>query len=143
MRTKFSGILTQLLALVVQITFAQESMTVSGTVTDGNGMPLPGVNVLIKGTTRGEQTDFDGNYSIQAEQGDVLVFSYLGMQTVEYPVTNVNTIDVVLQQDAAQLEEVVVTALGISREKRSLGYATEEVSGSEVNTAKEGNFINS
>ena len=143
MKTKFSGILTLLLALVVQISFAQQQMTVSGTVTDGNGMPLPGVNVLVKGTTQGVQTDFDGNYSIEVDQGEVLVFSYLGMRTTEYPVTNNNTINVVLEQDAAQLEEVVVTALGISREKRSLGYATEEVSGAEVNTAKEGNFINS
>ena len=143
MKTKFSGILTLLLALVVQISFAQQQMTVSGTVTDSNGMPLPGVNVLVKGTTQGVQTDFDGNYSIEVDQGEVLVFSYLGMKTVEYPVTNIDTIDVVLEQDAAQLEEVVVTALGISREKRSLGYATEEVAGAEVNTAKEGNFINS
>jgi TonB-linked SusC/RagA family outer membrane protein len=143
MKTKLSGMLTLLLALVVQITFAQQDLTVSGTVTDGNGMPLPGVNVLVKGTTKGVQTDFDGNYSLEVSQGEVLVFSYLGMQTVEYPVTNVDTIDVILKPDAAQLEEVVVTALGISREKRSLGYATEEVSGAEVNTAKEGNFINS
>ncbi|NJY63125.1 SusC/RagA family TonB-linked outer membrane protein [Salinimicrobium sp. CDJ15-81-2] len=143
MKTKLSGMLTLLLALVVQISFAQQDLTVTGTVTDGNGMPLPGVNVLVKGTTKGVQTDFDGNYSIDVSQGEVLVFSYIGMRTVEYPVTNIDTIDVVLEQDAAQLEEVVVTALGISREKRSLGYATEEVSGAEVNTAKEGNFMNS
>ena len=142
MKAKFSGMLTLLLALVVQITFAQEQRTISGTVTDDSGMPLPGVNVLVKGTTRGVQTDFDGDYSIDASPGEVLVFSFLGMQTREYTVANVNTIDVVLQPDAAQLEEVVVTALGISREKRSIGYATQEVSGEEVSTVKTDNVIN-
>lgn len=143
MKTKFSGILTLLLALVVQITFAQEEPRISGTVTDDNGMPLPGVNVLVKNTTRGVQTDFDGNYSIEAEEGEILVFSYIGMKTVEYTVQDNDNIDVVLQPDAAQLEEVVVTALGISREKRSLGYAVQEVTGEEVSTAKDQSFISS
>lgn len=143
MKTKFSGILTLLLALVVQMTFAQEQQTITGTVTDGDGMPLPGVNVLVQGTTRGVQTDFDGNYAIDASQGEVLVFSYLGMATVEYPVADVNIIDVVLEPDAAQLEEVVVTALGIAREKKSLGYATQEVGGEEVSDVPTTNFMNS
>jgi len=65
MRTKFSGILTLILAFVVQLTFAQEQ-TISGTVTDDAGLPLPGVNVLIEGTSTGTQTDFDGNYTIEA-----------------------------------------------------------------------------
>ncbi|MGM0391710.1 MAG: SusC/RagA family TonB-linked outer membrane protein [Bacteroidota bacterium] len=142
MRTKFSSILTLLLAFVVQITFAQQQ-TVTGTVTDESGLPLPGVNIIIKGTSTGVQSDFDGNYAIEASQGDVLVFSFIGLQTAEYPVGDNNVVDVVLTGDAAQLEEVVVTALGISREKRSLGYATEEVDGTEVNTAKEANFMNS
>ena len=70
MKTKFSGILTLLLAFVVQFTFAQEK-TISGTVSDNSGMPLPGVNIIVKGTTNGTQTDFDGNYSISASTGDV------------------------------------------------------------------------
>lgn len=143
MKPNLNGFLTLLLALVVQLSYAQEQQTITGTVTDDNGMPLPGVNVLVQGTTEGTQTDFDGNYSIEAAQGEVLVFSYLGMRTVEYTVAQSNTIDVILEPDAAQLDEVVVTALGITREKRSLGYATEEVGGEEVSTAKEGNFINS
>ena len=64
MRTKFSGILTLLLAFVVQLTFAQEK-TISGTVSDNSGLPLPGVNIIVKGTTNGTQTDFDGNYNCQ------------------------------------------------------------------------------
>ncbi len=142
MKTKFSSILTLLLAFVVQMTFAQEQ-TITGTVTDGNGLPLPGVNVLVKGTSAGTQTDFDGNYSITANEGDVLVFSFVGLKTAEYPIGNNTTIDVVLEGDAAQLEEVVVTALGIQREKKSLGYATQEVDGSEVSDVPTTNFMNS
>ncbi|MFD1096821.1 SusC/RagA family TonB-linked outer membrane protein [Salegentibacter chungangensis] len=142
MKTKFSTILTLMLALVVQVTFAQQR-TITGTVTDEDGLPLPGVNVLIKGTTSGVQTDFDGNYSIQAATGDVLSFSFVGLETAEYTVANNDNIDVVLKQDAAQLEEVVVTALGISREKRSIGYAAQEVSGEEVSTVKVDNVVNS
>ncbi|MEE2773057.1 MAG: SusC/RagA family TonB-linked outer membrane protein [Bacteroidota bacterium] len=142
MKTKFSSILTLLLAFVVQLTFAQEQ-TITGTVTDSDGLPLPAVNVLIKGTTTGTQTDFDGNYSIEASQGDVLVFSFVGLETTEVTVGSSTTLDVTMQSDSAQLDEVVVTALGISREKKSLGYATQEVAGDQVNTAKEGNFVNS
>ena len=76
MKTKLSGILTLLLAFVVQISFAQER-TITGTVSDESG-PLPGVSVLIEGTTSGTETDFDGNYSIEASSGDVLRFSFVG-----------------------------------------------------------------
>ncbi|TDN80006.1 TonB-linked SusC/RagA family outer membrane protein [Salegentibacter sp. 24] len=142
MRTKFSSILTLLLVLAVQITFAQER-TITGTVVDEDGLPLPGVTVMIQGTNTGTQTDFDGNYSIDATQGDILVFSFVGMETAEYAVTNVDTIDVTLSTDSAQLDEVVVTALGIEREKKSLGYATQSVDGSEVSDVPTQNFVNS
>ena len=82
MRTKFSGILTLLLAFVVQLTFAQEK-TISGTITDENSLPLPGVNVIIKGTTTGTQTDFDGNYTVTASTGQVLVYTYVGYKKTE------------------------------------------------------------
>ncbi|UKM65132.1 SusC/RagA family TonB-linked outer membrane protein [Flavobacteriaceae bacterium GSB9] len=123
MKTKFSGILTLLLAFVVQLTFAQEK-TISGTVSDGSGLPLPGATVLIKGTTTGTSSDFDGNYSIKASQGSVLVFSFVGYTTKEIPVGASNTINVVLQEDAQALEEVIVTALGIKRKPKELAYAT-------------------
>ncbi|MGB8376592.1 MAG: carboxypeptidase-like regulatory domain-containing protein, partial [Salegentibacter sp.] len=100
MKTKFSSILTLLLAFVVQMTFAQQR-PITGTVTDEDGLPLPGVNVLIKGTSTGVQTDFDGNYSITAQPGDVLVFSFVGLETAEYTVANNDTIDVVLKQSSA------------------------------------------
>ncbi|MAQ75273.1 MAG: SusC/RagA family TonB-linked outer membrane protein, partial [Aquimarina sp.] len=131
MRTKFSGILTLLLAFVVQLTFAQEK-TISGTVTDQSGLPLPGVNIVIKGTSTGTQTDFDGNYSVKANKGAVLAYSYLGFQTQEIAVGDNNTINVQLSEDAAQLEEVVVTAQGIRREKKALGYAVATIASDDI-----------
>ena len=89
MKTKFSGFLTLLLAFVVQISFAQ-TKTITGTVSDASGS-LPGVSVVIKGTTTGTETDFDGKYSISAKPGDVLQFRYLGYKTAERTVGTSNT----------------------------------------------------
>ncbi|WP_185956512.1 SusC/RagA family TonB-linked outer membrane protein [Changchengzhania lutea] len=131
MKTKFSGILTLLLAFVVQLTFAQEKQ-ISGTVSDGAGLPLPGATVLIKGTSSGTSTDFDGKYSITANQGATLVFSFVGYTTKEIAVGASNTINVTMQEDAQALEEVVVTALGIKRQKKTLTYQAEKVSSQEL-----------
>ncbi|WP_430412019.1 SusC/RagA family TonB-linked outer membrane protein [Kordia sp.] len=114
MRTKFSGILTLFLALFVQILFAQQQ-TVSGTVTDDTGLPLPGATVSIKGTSKGITTDFDGKYSIKADNGQTLVFSYIGYKAKEVRVTSAS-VDVQLESDNT-LGEVVVVAYG--SEKRS------------------------
>jgi TonB-linked SusC/RagA family outer membrane protein len=108
MRTKFSGILTLILVLVVQLTFAQQK-TITGTVSDDTGLPLPGANVIIKGTSSGTQTDFDGKYTVSASVGQTIAFSYVGFNTKEVKVGAQNKIDVTLQPDAAALEEVVVT----------------------------------
>lgn len=121
MKTKYNGILTLLLALLVQITFAQEK-TVTGTVSDESG-PLPGVTVLIKGTNTGTQTDFDGNYSIKAATGNVLVFSFVGMSTVEKTVGTSNVINAVLE-GSNLLEEVVVVAYGSQTKKSIVGAVT-------------------
>ncbi|MDX1773796.1 TonB-dependent receptor [Oceanihabitans sediminis] len=129
MKTKFSGILTLLLAFVVQISFAQEK-TISGTVSDEMGLPLPTATVIIKGTTSGVSTDFDGNYTIKAKTGDVLNFSYVGYATVSRTVGTSNTINVSLQPDNA-LEEVVITALG-ARQKDELTSAVSNVSAEDL-----------
>ena len=126
MKINFKGILTLFLALVVQFSFAQEK-TVTGTVTDESGLPLPGVNIIVKGTTNGVQSDIDGNYSITASVGEVLTFSYLGLKTKEMAIGDANTINVVMTEDAAALDEVVITAFGIKKEKRSVGYSVQEV----------------
>lgn len=141
MKTKFKVFCTLLCVLFSQVLLAQES-EITGTVTDNNNLPLPGVNVVIKNTSTGTQTDFDGNYSITAQQGDILVFSYVGLKTTEYTVSNNTTIDVVLEADSSELDEVVITALGIKREKKSLGYATQEVDGSAVSDVPTTNFAN-
>lgn len=142
MKAKFSSILTLLLVFLVQITFAQEQ-TVTGIVTDQDGLPLPGVNVLIKGTTTGTQTDFDGNYSIGAEQGDILSFSFVGLESSEVTVGTSNEINVTMQADAAQLDEVVVTALGVRATPKSVTYAVEGVTSEEIENTGETNLVNS
>ncbi|SKB78207.1 TonB-linked outer membrane protein, SusC/RagA family [Salegentibacter holothuriorum] len=123
MKVKLRSILTLFLVLIVQISFAQQK-TITGTVSDEDGLPLPGVNVLKKGTSTGTQTDFDGNYSIEAAQGDVLVFSFLGMESKEYTVGSVNIVDVTMSSDAASLDEVVVVAYGTSSLEAFTGSAS-------------------
>lgn len=121
---------------------AQEK-AISGTVTDADGSPLPGVNVLVQGTTNGAQADFDGNYTINAEVGDVLVFSFLGMKTQNATVGASDVINITLAEDASQLDEVVVTALGIKREEKTLTYAQQTVRGDELTKTRDPNFMNS
>ncbi|UMB61929.1 TonB-dependent receptor [Lutibacter sp. A80] len=121
MKTKFNGILTLLLALLVQISFAQEK-TISGTVSDETG-PLPGVNVIIKGTANGTQTDFDGKFNLKASAGDVLVFSYVGMTTIEKTVGSSSTMNVTMT-GSNLLEEVVVVAYGSQTKKSIVGAVT-------------------
>ncbi len=139
MKTKFNGILALFLALVVQGLFAQER-TISGIVTEESG-PLPGVTVLKKGTSQGTESDFDGKYSIKAKTGDVLVFSFIGMETVELSVGNSNTLNVSMSSDNV-LDEVVVTALGISKKEKAIGYAVQQVDGDKISKAKEVNIVN-
>ncbi len=108
--------------------FAQQK-NVSGVVTDFEGLPLPGVNILVKGTITGTQSDFDGNYIIQANEGDVLVFSYIGQKTVERTVGASNTINVQMDQDTQALEEVVVIGYGNQEERKiiqNVGIVKEE-----------------
>ena len=137
MKTKFSGILTLLLALVVQFSFAQ-GKAVSGNISDDSGMPVAGVNIIVQGTTNGTQSDFDGNYSIMTDEGAVLTFTYLGYSTVNQTVGASGTVNVTMSENVAELDEVVVTAQGITREKKSLGYAVSEVSGEEMEQRTEG-----
>ncbi|WP_373516548.1 SusC/RagA family TonB-linked outer membrane protein [Pricia sp.] len=139
MRAKYKGLLTLLLALVVQISFAQEK-TVTGTVTDQDGLPLPGVNIVIQGTTTGTQTDFDGNYSIQVAEDQILSFTYVGQQTKEMTVGSSSILDVQMSEDAQALEEVVVVAQNIKREAGSLGYAVSDVGNEEIEERAQGDL---
>jgi len=140
MRTQLRVLLTLFCALMMQIAFAQDR-TVSGTVTDETGFPIPGVNVVVKGTATSTQTDMDGKFTVAATEAQVLVFSYVGMQTQEASASKAS-FAIVLKDAATELEGVVVTALGISRDKKSLGYAAQKIDGSAVNTVPTNNFIN-
>ncbi|WP_339915867.1 SusC/RagA family TonB-linked outer membrane protein [Yeosuana marina] len=131
MKVKHYYLMLVLLLFGSSMALAQEK-TISGTVTDKQGLPLPGTTVLIKGTTTGVSTDFDGNYSIQGSQGQTLIFSFVGYTTKEIVIALSNTINVTLNEDAAKLEEIVVTAFGKTKQKRSLGYAATAVSGEKL-----------
>jgi len=138
-------VLTTIIVLCLSAyTLNAQNVTVAGTVTSSDdGLPLAGVTVLQKGTTNGLVTDTNGKYSISLPRGATLVFSFLGMQSQEYQVLDQRLIDVVLAPQTTMMQEVVVTALGISREKRSLGYAVTEVSGSDVARVRDLNVVNS
>lgn len=119
----------------------QQSDKVTGTVSDADGA-LTGVTVRVKGTSTGTVTDIDGRFSLPAKAGDVLLFSYVGYATKEVKVTG-NTLNVRMTTDAVNLSDVVVTALGIKRERKALGYGVSEIKGEELTKAKETNVINS
>ncbi|MCM4151623.1 SusC/RagA family TonB-linked outer membrane protein [Arenibacter sp. N53] len=118
---------------------------VSGNLTSSeDGMPLPGVSVVLKGTTQGVSSDFDGNYSINVPNGNgVLVFSYIGFEAQEVTVNGRTSINVTLEPGAQALDEVVVTALGIKRADKSLGYSVENVAGEELTRVAQENVLNS
>ncbi|MDO6490026.1 MULTISPECIES: SusC/RagA family TonB-linked outer membrane protein [unclassified Cellulophaga] len=123
--------------------FSYGQQTITGSVVDEGNTPLMGVSIVVANTTNGTTTDFDGNYTINAAKGDVLTFSSMGFKTKQITVLNAAVINVTLLEDAAALEEVVVTALGIKREKKALGYAVQEVKGASLEKAKEPNLVNS
>ena len=130
MKTKLRIILTLFLAFTVQLSFAQQ-LTVTGNVSDDSGMPLIGATIAIAGTSTGTSSDFDGNYSISASQGDVLSFSYVGYSTQDVTVGESSTVNVTLLTDNT-LEEIVVTAYGIQRQKKTLTYQAEAVGSKEL-----------
>lgn len=143
MRSKFKWIFALLLAFSMQFSFAQER-TITGTVTD-KSMPLPGVSVSVKGTTRGTQTDFDGKYSIKAAQGESLVFSYIGFATQTIVVGGSNSVSVIMQDDTEQLGEVEVISTGYDRTstKRTTSSAITTISSKTLENRPNASFLNS
>ncbi|UVD80679.1 SusC/RagA family TonB-linked outer membrane protein [Myroides albus] len=132
MKSKYNWFLSILLVLLVQVGFAQEK-TLTGVVQE-DGLTLPGVSVVIEGTQFGTQTDLDGKYSIKVKQGQTLVFSFIGMKDVKYKVGAASVHNVTMgADDSQQLEEVVVTAMGIKRSAKALGYATQEIKAEQIN----------
>ena len=129
---------------LVSLSAKAQQKTITGTVISSvkEEGPLPGVSVSVKGTTTGIITDINGKYSLLVPaNATTLVFSYIGMKKQEIQIVNNSIIDAVLEPDILGLDEVVVTAIGISREKKSLGYAVQDVSGENINRAKTGNVL--
>jgi len=142
MKTRFNGILTLFLVLVSQMFFAQQK-SITGTVSDKSGV-LPGVSVVIEGSNRGVETDFDGKYSIEANSGDVFVFRYLGYETAKVSVGKAidNVINVTLVEGGEVLDEIVITAFGIKRSEKALGYSVQSIKGDAMTEARESNLTN-
>ncbi len=111
-----------------------QAVVITGTVSDvSDGSLLPGVNVLLKGSTTGAVTNIDGKYTIRvSDQGGILIFSSIGYLSIEVPINNQSVIDISLESDIKQLSEIVVTAIGIERDRKSLGYQIQEVDGDEL-----------
>jgi len=141
MRSKFKWIFTLTLAFMMQFSYAQEK-TITGTVTE-SGQPLPGVTVLVKGTTKGAQTDFDGKYSIKANVGQTLEFSYIGMKTKTAVVGAANTINITLEEDVTVLSEVVLISDGYkSTSKTKQVSAVTTVNAESIENRPNVNFLN-
>jgi TonB-linked SusC/RagA family outer membrane protein len=143
MKQQYQMVTVLLLFVLAGVTAFAQQKTVSGTVKDPEDKGMPGVNVLVKGTTAGTTTDTDGNFTIQvpADAG-VLVFSFIGYASQEVEIGARTTIDVILTEDVAQLNEVVVTALGIQRERKALQYSATDVAGDNFTQARENNIGN-
>lgn len=130
------------IVLMTTSTFAQKQM-VTGTVTaDEDGVAMPGVTVLVKGTSAGTNTNSEGKFKISCMTSDVLVFTFVGMAPMEIPVGTQTTFNIKMKSDVMQLNEVVVTALGIERDKKALGYALQAIKGSDITQARETNLVN-
>jgi TonB-dependent SusC/RagA subfamily outer membrane receptor len=140
---KFSRLL---LTLVIVFAFCgtsiAQTLTVRGIVLDNNNQPLPGATVTIKGTTRGTTTSVEGRFTISVDKGQTLVVKSIGFVTREEVVNDAN-VSIELQADTRNLNEVVVTALGVKKEVQKLGYSQTEIKGSELTTARDANPLNS
>ena len=127
----------------VHSTMQQKQRTIKGTVSDEYGEPLIGVSVLVQGTTTGTITDIDGNYTLEILNDEaVLEFSYIGYQKISLRVAGASSLNIIMKEDAQQLNEVVVTAMGIERKEKSLTYATQQVKGDELMKVQDANFVN-
>ncbi|MCJ8165704.1 SusC/RagA family TonB-linked outer membrane protein [Pontibacter sp. E15-1] len=135
-------VLCMFLCLFAGLAFAQQNRTITGTVKDKQGTAVPFASVQVKGTTTGTTTGEDGGFSLSVTEGAVLIVNSLGFDAKEISVGATNTLNIVLGTSNSQLSEVVVTALGIEREKKTLGYAVQEVGGEELVEAREANLAN-
>jgi ferric enterobactin receptor len=137
------NLLTIVFVLLGTWLFAQQ-VVITGKVHDLSGEPLPGVNVVEKGTQKGTTTGTNGEYQIAVSKNTVLVFSYIGYVAREETVTQDQILDIQLKEEAYQLNDIVVTALGITQEKKTIGYSTQQVKTEEltrINSQNVGNLL--
>src|SRR5574344_2273754 len=116
----------------------QQAQKISGTVTDGTG-PIVGASVAVKGKGQGTITDLDGHFTLEVRPGTLITISYIGFKTETLKAGN--NMKIVLKEDSKMIDEVVVTALGIKREKKALGYGVGEIKGEELQKAKDRKFF--
>jgi len=140
---KWTTVIIMMLTIVYYRAEAQTTVVNGQCLSSEDNSPIPGATVLIKGTSSGTVTDLNGRFSISASSNDVLILSFIGFVSQEVPVGNHSVINIALVPDVKALSEVVVTALGIKRDAKALGYAISQVGGNELATAKEINVINS
>ena len=125
---KIAMLIVGLLFLGAQLVNAQNKTLTGTVISSEDNQPLPGVNVVVKGTTQGTITDFDGKFTLSvASDAEALVFSFMGMQTQEVPVGSTTTFNITMDPETIGMDEVVVTALGIKKEAKALGYAVQEI----------------
>jgi TonB-linked SusC/RagA family outer membrane protein len=141
---KLSVFLASLLLAGITLVQAQ-TVRITGTVTSSeDGMPMPGVSVVVKGTTVGVITDANGKYELSVPtSAQSLTFSFVGFKTQEVAIAGRSVIDIVMETESVEVQEVVVTALGITRERKAVGYAVQDVKGEDIAKAREANVINS
>lgn len=132
-----------ILLILFSGTIISQTLRVSGKVIDNAGLALPGVKIVLEGTITGVASDSDGLYSINAPANGTLVFSFIGMETVKIPIDGRTTINVTMTESSVLVEEVVVTALGIKKEKKALGYSVQDLKSDEILKNKQTNVINS
>ncbi|RYE22453.1 MAG: SusC/RagA family TonB-linked outer membrane protein, partial [Sphingobacteriaceae bacterium] len=143
MSKKYLILLTFILQLSIPKIIVAQSIKVSGVVTArSDGKTLPGVSILVAGTTTGTQTDADGKFSIAAKANDVLRITYVGFKTQNITIKQSETnLPIILEDAVNTLNEVVVTALNISKDKKSLGYAVQALKAKDISEAKETNLV--
>ena len=120
-----------------------QNIAIKGKVVDKNGEPVIGVTVMVEGTKIGISTDLNGDYTINAPANGILVFSAIGMETKKEPINNRSVVNITMNDSSIMLEELVVTAMGIKKERKALGYAVQDVKSEELMKSKTSNILNS
>ncbi len=129
--------------IVITPNVISQDLPITGRVTDESGEPIPGVNIVVKGTTAGTVSDLNGKFSIQVKPGAILVVSFIGYTSQEFETEGVSNLDIVLKENTLELDEVVVTALGMKREQKSLGYSVSTVKSEDLNQGASVNMLKS